>query len=68
MSNMQLPILVNKDLRPQEVVQGLDVCMAQPRSNVGSICKTAKKGIVVRSQKKKKGGFNFQAKEIKLEG
>jgi len=66
MSSTQLPILVNKDLRPQEVVQGLDGCMAQPKSNVGSICKTAEKGIVVRSQKKR--GLNFQAKEIKLEG
>ena len=46
-----MSVLVNKDLQPQEVVEGLNVGMAESRSNVGSICKTAEKGIIVRSLK-----------------
>ena len=46
-----MSILVYKDLRPQEVVKGLNVGMAEPRSNMGFICKTAEKGITVRSLK-----------------
>ena len=61
MSSMQLLVLMNKNLRPQEVVQGLDVCMAQPRSNVSSICKITEKKIVVRSPKKKKKKFEFSS-------
>ena len=49
---MQLSILVDKNLRPQEVVKGLNVGMAKPRSNVGFFCKTAEKGIMVRSLKR----------------
>ena len=51
-SGMQLSVLVDKNLRPQEVVKGLNVGMAEPRSNVGFFCKTAKKGIMVRSLKR----------------
>ena len=62
---MQLFVLADKDLRPLEVVEGLNVGMAKPRSNVGFICKTAEEGIMVRSSK----GYQkmkFQAKGIKL--
>ena len=51
MSGMQFSILAYKNLRPQEVVKSLNSGMAEPRSNVGSICKTAEKGIMVRSLK-----------------
>ena len=68
----QLSVPVNKDLRPQEVVKSLNIDMAKPRSNVGFICKTAEKGIMVRSLKRyflqKKKGLKFQAKGIKLKG
>ena len=43
-----MSVLAYKDLRPQEVVKGLNVGMAKPWSNVGSIYKTAEKGITVR--------------------
>ena len=45
-------ILAYKNLRPQEVVKGLNVGMAESRSNAGFICITAKKGIMVRSLKR----------------
>ena len=51
-SGMQLAVLMNKDPRPQEVVKGLNVGMAKPRSNVGFICKITEKGITVRSLKR----------------
>ena len=48
----------------------MNVCMAQPRSDVRSICKTAKKEIVVKLQKKKKKFFFFESssKENKTKG
>ena len=49
---MQLSVLVDKNLRPQEVVKGLNVGMAELRSNVGFICKTAEKRIMVKSLKR----------------
>ena len=46
----------------------MNICMAQLRSKVGSICKIAKKGIVVKSQKKKKKKFEFSSKGNKAKG
>ena len=75
MRGTKLSVLVDKNLQPQKVVKGLIVGMAELRSNVGFICKTTEKGIVVRSlkryfqkKKKKKKSLNFQAKGIKLKG
>ena len=70
MRGTKLSVLVDKNLQPQKVVKGLIVGMAELRSNVGFICKTTEKGIMVRSLK---GYFlpkkmKFQAKGIKLKG
>ena len=70
---MQLSVLVDKNLQPQEVVKGQNVGMAEPRSNVGFICKTTEKEIMVRLPKgyfltKKKKKMKCQAKRIKLKG
>ena len=68
---MQLSILVDKNLQPQEVVKGLNVGMAEPKSNMGFICKMVEKGIMVRSLKRyflQKKILKFQAKGIKLKG
>ena len=43
-----MSVLAYKNLRPQEVVKGRNVGMAESRSNVGVICKTTEKGIMVR--------------------
>ena len=51
MSGTQLSVLTYKNLRPQEVAKGLNIGMAEPRSNVSFICKIAEKGIMVRSLK-----------------
>ena len=71
MSGTQLSVLVNKDLQPQEVVEGLNIGMAEPRSNMSSICKTAEKVIIVRSLKRyllKKKKFEFPSERDKTKG
>ena len=46
-----MSVLAYKDLRPHKVIEGLNVGMAEPRTNVGFICKTIEKEIMVRSPK-----------------
>ena len=72
MSGSQFSVLAYKDLRPHKVIEGLNVGMAEPRTNVGFICKTFEKEIMVRSPKgyflTKKKKMKCQAKRIKLKG
>ena len=51
MSGSQLSVLAYKDLQPQKVIEGLNVGMAELRTNVGFIYKTVEKEIMVRSPK-----------------
>ena len=46
----------------------MNICMAQPRSDVRSICKTAEKEIVVRLQQKKKKKFESSSERNKTKG
>ena len=64
MSGSQLSILAYKDLRPHKVIEGLNVGMAEPRTNVGFICKTIEKEIMVRSPK---GYFLTKKKKMKCQ-
>ena len=72
MSSSQLSVLAYKDLRPHKVIEGLNVGMAEPWTNVGFICKTAEKEIMVRlskgyflTKKKKKNEVPSKKNEAK---
>ena len=46
-----MSVLAYKDLRPHKVIEGLNVGIAEPQTNMGFIYKIAEKKIMVRSPK-----------------